>query len=510
MSYERGFLMHRQFFVLVLQLRKLNMRFLSTSIQFTPLPLHSPFLNTQYLILLLLLASCTSSPNENILARIGDEIITPEEFVMNYEFGHGHLRAGENPKKEYLQYLVYESLMAQEAAKQNLDTLQTIQHAMHTLQEELLIERVFEEKALAGIEVTDEEIRDEMNKDAVSFQFRLLPVGTEQDGRRLRRAMLETSFEEVMEDQLEKVPELRQVEGELTSPFVKAEDLDPAVMEILKDLSLNEPSEPRLYQGAWYIFEVVNIRRQRLSEDDYKNKTPTYQKIIHNRKAMERGTAFVAETMQPLNVSTKRAGLEILSASLFDWYTEKTPERNLIHYIEAQRLKTPYTEALVENYEIPLVQFGNTSWSIRDFLEHFTPARYVIRPDVERSFKARLADIVALVVRDFVLLDVAEKEDLHDDDNYRRTTELWKSKWLFQEYRNLLIADKPAQEVRALVEAHAESLFARSDVYINWAMLDTLQASVSTINPTMTVHLFKNNANKMPFPIADPNWRPAD
>lgn len=459
---------------------------------------------------MLLLAGCGSAEDENVLARVGSDVITAEEFLLNYEFGHGHLRAGDNPKREYLQFLIYESLMAQEATKQHLDTLPAIQHALHTLEEELLIERVFEEKVLAGVEVTEEEIRAAINKDAVTFQFRLLPAGSEQEALKLREAMLATSFETVMQEQLDAIPELRLVEGELTSPFVGADELEPEIMAIIKDLPMGTPSQPQFYRGAWYLFEVMDIRRKRLAPEDYEQKAPSYHKIIYNRKAMEQGAEFVEKTMAPLNVRTKRAGLDVLNEALFAWYSDAMPERNLLHYIEVQKLETPYTQQLVEYYDVPLVSYAGTDWSIRDFLSHFTPGRYIIRPDDPLAFKARLSDIVGLVVRDAVLLETARDEKLSEDAAYQRTLALWKNKWLFQEYRNRMLgAGARSNENTAgrnTLYTHAESLMAEYDVDINWSMLDTLHTSVSRANPTMTVHLFKNNANKMPRPIADPNW----
>ena len=114
-------------------------------------------------VLLLALAGCNSAENNDvILARIDDEIITAEEFQLNYEFGHGHLRRGEDPRRAYLNFMIFERVLALEAEKINLDTSQAVIHAMHTLREELLIERVFEEKALSNVVVTEEEIRDEV------------------------------------------------------------------------------------------------------------------------------------------------------------------------------------------------------------------------------------------------------------------------------------------------------------------------------------------------------------
>lgn len=452
-------------------------------------------------------AGCSSPETEPVLARIGDKVITVEAFRLNYEFGHGHLRRGINPKRDYLNYMIAEKLIALEAEKQKLDTLPAIRHAMHTLREELLIERVFEERVLAGVEVTDEEIKAEINRDAVSFKFRLLPAGSRQEAMQLYEAIQQTGFDQVLQEELDARPELRLVEGELTSPFLKAEEIDPNLLALLKDLELNKPSLPQPYQDAWFIFEVMDIRRERLADADYEAKAPSYQKILYNRKALEAGTAFVAETMQPLNVATKRPAFEILNEALWAWYKEETPVRNLLDYIDRAPHLHAYMELLKAHYRDPLVTFDNRSWSIYDFLEHFTPGRYVLRTEDAASFKAHLADIVALVVRDYLFLEMAEQEKLDQDEVFQRTVQDWNEKWLFQEYRNVKMAHVSTATSRTRMKQIADSLRDVYEVTVNWHILDTLSTSVSRKNPTQTVHLFKSNANKMPFPIADPNWQ---
>ena len=435
-------------------------------------------------------------------------------------------------------------VLALEAQKINLDTSQAIIHAMHTLREELLIERVFEEKALANIAVTEQEIRDAINRAAVSFQFRFLPARSEQDARALYEQVLAQGYEAVLEAKKEDYAELNISESNLRSPLMKAEEMDPVILEVLKDLDIHTPSPPAEFQGQWYIFEVVAIERERLTEADYTQKAPTYQKILYNKKAMALATAFVAETMEPMQVVTRRQGFDILTDALWAWYRHETPARNLLHYIEEQGGETPFTQKLIDNYEVPLVQFDGQTWTIRTFLEHFTPGRYVLRARETQAFKARLADVVALVVRDAVFLKMAEEERFAEQPQYQQTLAQWKDQWMFQAFRKILL-DSTAiadAEVKAYYEqkdeeiagdfhpydrlsaqdknrikkkimqdfiaSYVDSVSAFHEITINETVLDTLPLAVSMVNPYMTVHLFKNNSNKMPFPIVDPNWKP--
>ena len=489
------------------------------------------------------LAACRpAAPEEPVLARVGDDYVTADEFRLDYEFGFGHLRRGDDAKRAYLELMLLEKAMARKARALNLDTLAAVRHAARTLREELLIEEVFQARVLDAIEISEEEIRAEINKGAVRFQFRFLPAAGEQDARQLYDAIRERGYEAVLAERTAEIPELEAMSDQLTSPLVDAETADPALLAILQNLPLNTPSEPVMYQGNWYVMEVVDIRRERIAEEDYAAKSSTARKVIYNRKAMEQGAAFVAETMEPLSVATKRAGLERLFMALWDWYSDDTPERNLLYYLEEERLDTPYAHALVAGFEEPLVSYQGVTWTIRDFLVHFTPGRYIIRPDDLRTFKARLSDIVALVVRDAVLLDFAAADRLEQSPGFQRAFERWEEKWLFQEYARLLDAERApdAASLRAYYAAgmsslpsaipfdsltadqrgrlvsrraseerrrFADSLLALERVWIDDAMLDTLAVSVSAVNPTMTVNLLKSNSNKPAFPVVDPNWR---
>lgn len=486
----------------------------------------------------LLLSACAEPPSdESVLARVGDAHVTAEEFQLNFEFGHGHLRQGQDARGAYLGLMIREKALALEARRIRLDTAQAIVHAMRTLREELLIERVFEEHVLRGVEVTDDEIRQEINRAAVSIRFRFLPAASEAEAAAIHQLVSRHGYERALEQARSAFSELEVIPGELTSPLLSAEDIEPGILDILDDLEINTPSEPVEYGGLWYVFEVIDIQRRPVAASDYERLADRYQQVIYSRKAMESGQAFVAGTMQPLNVVTRREGLELLNEALWLWYSAETPIRNLLHYIADQRKDTPYTRLLVSAYDTELVHFGDERWTIRSFLENFTPGRYTLRARDPAQFKARLADVVALVVRDAVFLDMAADERLHETPEFRRTLAQWKDKWMFQEYAKLLLGESPGaangdaggnlQQIRASsadstggahragaangrtrrwLASYADSIASGYGISVNRALLDSLPLSQTEATPGLTVHLLKSNSNKMPFPIVDPGW----
>jgi hypothetical protein len=84
-----------------------------------------------------LLAGCgRNEPAEPAVAYVGGEAITAEAFRLSYEFGHAHLRRGDDPGRTYLDLMAREKVLAQEARRLHLDTLASIRHARQTLTED--------------------------------------------------------------------------------------------------------------------------------------------------------------------------------------------------------------------------------------------------------------------------------------------------------------------------------------------------------------------------------------
>ena len=114
--------------------------------------------------------------DEPVLARVGDQVITAREFQLNYEFGYPHLLPAEHRREAYLNHMITEVLLARRGYELQLDTVAAVQRAVQTLREERIIEEVFNHFVLSQIEITPEEIEHEVNKSAVSVEFKFLPA----------------------------------------------------------------------------------------------------------------------------------------------------------------------------------------------------------------------------------------------------------------------------------------------------------------------------------------------
>lgn len=459
--------------------------------------------------LLLVLSGCSGNEETRpgllgepavVVARAGDVTVTADEFRLAWEFGHGHLRRAEKPVPTYLAYMLAEKLLASEARALRLDTLALVRHNLESLREDLLVERVFTEQVIDHVQVTDQEIIDEMARSAVRFQFRFVPAPDSLGAARVREVHVREGYKAAAEVSVgsDRAPLLS---AEWTSPLMSAEDIDPDLLGLIGNLEIGKPSPPIRYGGVWYIFEVMDIRRRVLAPIEDTAARQSARKVIFNRKALEGATRFVAETMEPKQVITEREGFEALQTVLWSWYRAETPSRKFTWLANHRPPRPGLADSLRAIGDLNLVRHGSASWTVREFLDRFSPDRYPLRARDRAAFRSRLADIIALVVRDhhFMLMAAREGWDRNPVDS--EVLARWEDKWLF-------LALRDTQPEFDDLAATADSLLRRADTDIAWSVLDTMNLTASRTNPFMTVHLMKGSSNRMPFPIVDPNWRP--
>lgn len=504
-----------------------------------------------FTVVILLLTSCNKheSPisEDEILARVGEEIITAREFQLNYEFGFPHLLQGETRKQEYLYRMIAELLIAQHGYELKIDTLSSIRNAVQTMREERVIEEVFNHYVLSQIEITPEEIEYEVNKSAVSIQFQYLPAGSRLQAQRLHDELMEDSFENVVVRYISDVfdfDEEDDIAEQFTSRVTKAVDLDPELLHHLQDLDIHTPSKPIEYQGQWYVLMVHNIIRSPLTPLDIANRSVSARKVIYNTKAMQMAASFVSDTMTPLQVETNRATFDKLVPHLYDLYSENIPVGTLWNRIRDGRTHTEFYGQLYALRTLPLVYTAKGTWTVEKFFQTYNTGRYQLRPDSFEEFSLRFSDIIALVVRDEVFLEMANKERLTDRFEVTRDIKRWEQKWVFQQTRGIILdtitfnneavmqfvnSDRSTypDHIRGLQfeeyqegtihqfrrDYLAQALMDAADVFkqehqvqINYTMLDTITVSESSKNPNMTFQVFNQNSNRMAWPVLDPIW----
>ena len=144
--------------------------------------------------------------------------------------------------------------------------------------------------------------------------------------------------------------------------------------------------------------------------------------------------------MSPLQVETSREVFNAIVPHLFDLYKQDTPSGTLWERIRQADASQPELEAIRTLADQTLIYTESGNWSVQRFFSTFNTGRYPLRADGSmQDFSLRFSDIVALVVRDDVFLELAARENLHERAEVQRDIRRWQDKWVYHQTRDRML-----------------------------------------------------------------------
>ena len=461
---------------------------------------------------IMLIISCQKTVNEPIdyIAKVGDSYILTDELIRSFEFSMLDKRTMTNPLEDHLEFMIAEQLLAIQAYSLNLDTLSYIQNAVKSITEERIIEEVFNIEVLDQIQISEDEIEAELEKSAVQFQLQYLPLTGKQEAERLKQDAEIQGLGNVIAEYRNEMMGNNGIGADYVSSYLDYTSIDPELLNQIQEFPVGTVQGPIEYNGQWILIEVVDIKRSPIAPEDFDSKSESIRKVLYNRKAMERAEQFVTGVMEPKQLSTRREPFNVLNKAFFEWYGDEIPSYDLLNGVKNGTMAYHKEIRQILSYE--LIKTVDDSWTVQQFLEEFTPARYPLRDDNFTEFTNQFADVIALVYRDHILLNLAQKNNLANKSEVERDIKLWEQKWLYQHLRNTIY--KTSNDLESVtIEQRKNTLWESIDslklvhkVTINDQRLDEISASLDLTNTTQ-IQLFKQNSNRMAFPMLDPNWK---
>ena len=481
-----------------------------------------------------------------VVARIGEEVITASEFRSNYEFGMPFLKKGPDPKAAYLDYMIREKILAAEGYRLGFDRNAEVLENEKELVPELLMEELFEHEIKAKITVSPEEVREAITKSKVRWKFRYWFEPNLADARRIQAAMREAGYARVVAELLDSNPELKLKPENFETGYVTWMDIDPDILEAIKDLPAGEISDPILINGTWVIFQITDIQRESFTENAYLEAAESMRQTLFYRKAQAAVRRYVDQLMTPLNVRTKGEAFRMLADAVAEW--RQQPQKGGGDFLAAVKAAGPDNGQLFrlqQNLDQTLTLFEGGRWSVADFLERYDPAALKSDPQDLQALRSELNQRLAITLRDEFLGAEARRLKLHRSARLQRTLGQWRDKWVYDQSRRHFLRDlkldstavrhwfeqnsrryqlykdkKPEwndfreearrdawiDAARVALSREATELQSRYRVTINKAVLDTISVTTSEASKWMSVQLFKSGSERMAVPIADPAW----
>ena len=485
-------------------------------------------------------------PENQILARIGNQVITVRDFKLNYEFGFGNLKKGEDRKLSYLNDMIREKVLSLEGYRLGFDKSQSVKSKEAKLLNELLIEALFNKEVKSKIKVTKKEIHDAITKSKVSFKIRYWIEPDLLDAESTAAAMRTYGYANIVSQKLHSNPEVKLKMKDFETDYITYLEIAPEILDQIKNLPIGKISDPIELNGYYYIFQIEDIRRSGILESEYKTKAPEFKNILFHRKLLKATVKYIQHFMGSKDVVVKAQAFNLLGKAFAEWKRNKSMAgKSFQEAVKQANESTPALKDLQENGKKVFMTSSEGNLSLNEFLKRFDANRVTSIDKDPNGLPAVLKDKVALTIRDYFLEKEAKKQHLEKSKKLQKELKQWRNKWVYTEARqyftkNLNVTNEEAKAYfkkhrkRYVINVNHQPTFGefakmakrdtliakelkllngkikklenRYPVQINKAILDTLKVIDFKKSRWVTVQLFKLGPMRLAAPVVDPSW----
>lgn len=488
-------------------------------------------------------------PDDVVIAKIGDSEITVKDFRLNYEFGLPNLKPGKNAaemKRAYLNYMIYEKLLAQEGYKLNLDNTQRVLELKNEFLQEEMVKSILKYEVADKITVSPDEIKESVNKSSVSFKLNFWPSASYPEAARMREEMLNHGFMNTVNRIIKNEREVKVDTTVFQTKEISWLDIEPDLLDIIKDLPDGQISEPVLINNVYYLFQVNGIKRNAVMPEDYLNKAPSVKKVIYNTKLKAETFKFVSSYMTPKNVVTKGNLFIMLADALAEWKGDSIA--GMYSFRDAVKNSTekyPAMQKLKLNGRRVLTEFEGGELYLNNILDLLNVSNVKEDPRNQYPFRKQLNQQLAQTIRDYLLGREGFRRGYEKETWVKKEMKEWMDKWVFEETRHFFtdkinitdaevnkyfydhpekfrtskdekpVLDKSSRakatreasiaKDRNLLMTKIDSLKKHYKIEINYAVLDTLTV-IQPKNKFSFLQAYQGGTGRLVVPIVDAAW----
>jgi parvulin-like peptidyl-prolyl isomerase len=388
------------------------------------------------IFILILFSRISSAQNENeVLAKIGSDIITVEQFQNRFDF-MPHLNYSnsniDSIKKEFLYSLVAEKLWAFEADQLEIDTNETVKLSLKSLEKLFVKDELYKREVESKIVITANEIKTGLTR--VTRILNALII-TSPDSEKIWKLynsfQAGASFDSVL--RIMNMP---------SKPFeVKYGSLEDEVMEeILYSLNLNEISKPVNAKDNWFIFKLVDDELD-LSIDPAKEHARNIViKKLKDRKSQKLGRTYLDQLLSGKSITADRQLFDKMSDKLLEILKERTAKSEYDSVISVDLLETDIKKLISSLSSAQLnaafVKFDSDPATIKDFLYYMIYQKVFFDSFNSIKFKQSLNRIVKKFIEDELISREGFKLGLDKLTVVKNDLQIWKNYYLCEVLMN--------------------------------------------------------------------------
>lgn len=512
-------------------------------------------LHLKYRYILLVFASlfvfCGKVHKNDIIAKVGNDVITVDEFKYSYEFSFSPTRTGPNPRKTYLDYMIKEKLLALEGYKKGYQKSSYVKRRMYQRRYLDVLESYYQEHVHGKVKIPEDEIQDAVKKGSVKFRMRIWPT---EDYDKAKKALAEArkiGLPQYMKKQLAKNEIPLNREKKFETDWIDFLDIRPEILDGIKDLQVGEISAPLPFDTGYALFQVLDIQRQGIKVDELQHgvKRKRMMERLHDIKADKIVHTLMDSILTPMDIRVNGKLVDKLAPLLFNWVNDGLPTGIYLPDIFKKPLPDSakqYLKDLQGLLDETLVTYHGGKKSVRDYIRYMDYYRRNLkRKSSLEEFEPVLLTEIGRMMKNDVFVELGEKEGFAKVDSVAEDLHLWEDKWVYEAYRidqvkgltvtedeerayfkknwkKLPVADvdstkfekfRPYVRLEVLHEKHLavlnkelEKLYKKYPVWINEEKLKSLDLDDKDNSRNISLFVRKRFSNQAAVPTVDMKW----
>jgi len=367
--------------------------------------------------------------DNQILATAGKYAITAKEFKLRWDLspqpGRKQSSNLEPSKKELLQTIIAEKLLAQYAEKNGIDSLESIRQIMKSFEETYIKDKLYKVEIDSKVNVTPKMISEAKKRNATIMHVNYLFEADSVKAYHLYKLLGKgADFDSLLKMRPESKEQVKTISVSYGSMEIKAEDA-------IYSLKENEFSKPVKNYDGFFIFYLKWVEEKKAdSGETVENQDKKIKDMVYIRELDK----FYLEFMK-----TFFKGKKISSDSkIFYSLSEKIANKLSKYWADGLRGTTETKEIGLfdsditelgnqfgpDTMKMPFIKFDDGFITLHDFLWNFQFGGFGVKTSDKKEIINKFAANVKLAGRDAAVVYEAYKRNYQNDASIRENLEM--------------------------------------------------------------------------------------
>jgi uridine kinase len=404
----------------------------------------------------IIITSCSNKTEitETIIARVGDKIISEDEFLRRAEYTirPPYCRGNNNVDKK----IVLNSLLAEKMLALEVGTVPEVtnnEHYQRYIQgrkEQAMRQWLYDQEGTKKVKLDTNEIKKVYRVAGRKYKVQFMTLNDSAVAREVQRKLVElnNSFEELLKFYDSNADTVPEKEIEWQSP-----ESDIIHQALFSDtLTQNQVLGPLPVNPNQYLIMKIKgwTNRVVLSDKDIRQRWMDVREKLTEIKSLDIYTEFVTGVMEGKRMELDRDTFFKMAKFLGELYFS-LPEKQKDDFLNRafkRNPESPQNDSLYasidELLDRPFFKFNDEVWTVRDFQAEYErhPLVFRNRKMKAKEFAEQLKFAIADMLRDRELAKVAYQRGYDQVLPIKRNIEMWQDSFLAEYQKQKYLATK--------------------------------------------------------------------